>query len=92
MTLHAGKLDPSTHQLTPLNSMAHTIERALAELAPPGKNEDLMWRRKLVLAIARGVLEHLHNNAGSLHVKVPNTGSGVGTHQQAVTIDIDLGT
>jgi hypothetical protein len=88
MTLFSGKIEPG-NQLTP-NSMAQTIERALQDLVPMGVNEDPMGRRRLVLAIARGVLEHLRDNIGSLHVTVPNTGGG-GTHQQSPTIDVDLG-
>lgn len=89
MTLTSGKFEWNG-ELTP-NSMARTIERALEDLVPLGVNEDPVGRRKLVLAIARGVLEHLRDNAGSLHVTVPNTGGGVGTHQQSPTIDVDLG-
>jgi len=89
MTLRSGKFEPGG-VLTP-NSMAQTIERALEDLVPLGVNEDPVGRRKLVLAIARGVLEHLRDNVGSLHVTVPNTGGGVGTHQQSPTIDVDLG-
>jgi hypothetical protein len=89
MTLKSGKIELS-NELTP-DSMAQTIERALADLAPLGVNEDPMWRRKLVLAIARGVLEHLRANIGSLHVTVPNTSGGVGEHPQSPTIDVDLG-
>jgi hypothetical protein len=88
MTLKSGKLELG-NVLTP-NSMAQTIERALVDLVPLGVNEDPLGRRKLVLAIARGVLEHLRDNIGSLHVTVPNTGGG-GTHQQSPTIDVDLG-
>ena len=89
MTLKAGKLEPG-NVLTP-NSMAQTIERAMADLVPLGANEDPLGRRKLALAIARGVIQHLGANASSLHTTVPNTGGGVGTHQQSPTIDIDLG-
>jgi len=89
MTLRSGRLE-SGNVLT-ANSMARSIERALEDLVPLGTNEDPVARRKLVLAIARGVLEHLRDNIGSLHVTVPNTGGGVGTHQQSPTIDVDLG-
>jgi hypothetical protein len=89
MTLSAGKLEFG-NVLTP-GSMARTIERALEDLVPLGVNEDPIGRRKLVLAIARGVLEHLRDNVGSLHVTVPNTGGGVSTHEQSPTIDVDLG-
>lgn len=88
MTLSAGKLEFG-NVLTP-GSMAQTIERALEDLVPLGANEDPLGRRKLVLAIARGVLEHLRDNVGSLHVTVPNTGT-IGTHEQSPTIDVDLG-
>jgi hypothetical protein len=89
MSLRSGTLEPD-NALT-AGSMAETIERALADLVPPGVNEDPMGRRKLVLAIARGVLAHLRDNIGSLHVTVPNTGGGGGTHQQSPSIDVDLG-
>jgi hypothetical protein len=89
MTLKSGKLELG-QVLTPF-SMAATIERALDDLVRPGANEDRLGRRKLALAIARGVLEHLRDNIGSLQVTVPNTGGGVGTHQQSPTIDVDLG-
>jgi hypothetical protein len=57
---------------------------------PVGANEDPpVGRRKLALAIARGVLRHLHDNAASIHVTVPNTGSSA-THEQTVTFDIDM--
>jgi hypothetical protein len=87
MTLSAGRLELG-NVLTP-GSMARTIERALEDLVPLGVNEDPIGRRKLVLAIARGVLEHLRDNVGSLHVTVPNTGGS--THEQSPTIDVDLG-
>ena len=87
MMLHAGKLVGKV--LTP-DSMAHSIEVALEDLVPLGVDEDPIARRKLVLAIARGVLQHLEAHSASLHVTVPNTGGG-GTHQQPVTIDVDLG-
>jgi hypothetical protein len=89
MTLTAGRFEWNG-ELTP-SSMAQTIERALQDLVPLGADEDPIGRRKLVLAIARGVLEHLRDNVGSLHVTVPNTGGGVSTHEQSPTIDVDLG-
>ena len=64
MTLKSGKLHRAIGPLTPSNSMAAAIERALADLVPLGANEDPLGRRKLVLAIARGVIKHLHDNAG----------------------------
>ena len=89
MTLVAGTT--TSNSVLPSLSMADSIERALADLVPLGANEDPMGRRMLVLAIARGVLKYLHDNSASLHVTVPNTGGGVGTHQQSPTIDVDLG-
>jgi hypothetical protein len=90
MTLRVGEIDGSTENPFDV-SMASAIERAMLQLVPLGANEDPIGRRKLALAIARGVLEHLRDNAGSLHVTVPNTGGGVGTHQQSPTMDVDLG-
>lgn len=89
MTLRSGKLEPD-NSLT-AGSMSATIERALADLVPLGANEDPLGRRKLALAIARGVVEHIRDNIASFHTKVPNTGGGVGTHQQSPTVDVDLG-
>ena len=84
MTLSAGQLAGGA--LTP-GSMAADIEAALEGEVPLGANEDPTGRQKLALAIARGVLKHLRDNASSVHVTVPDT---VGTtHQQQVTIDID---
>ena len=88
MTLRSGRLEAGG-VLTP-GSMAHTIERALEDLVPLGANEDPLGRRKLVLAIARGVVEHLRANAGSIHVTVPND-AGLGTHEEPASIDADLG-
>lgn len=88
MKLVSGKFEVG-NVLTP-NSMAQTIERALLNLVPLGENEDPMGRRKLVLAIARGVCLHLRDNGVSVHVTVPNV-PGPGTHQENATIDVDLG-
>jgi hypothetical protein len=89
MTLQSGRIESSGALTT--GSMSAAIERALADLVPLGANEDPLGRRKLALAIARGVLEHIRDNIGSFHTLVPNTGGGVGTHQQSPTIDVDLG-
>ena len=90
MTLRAGEINGAA-EAPPYSSMASAIERAMRHLVPLGVDEDPIGRRKLALAIARGVLEHLRDNVGSVHVTVPNTGGGVGTHQQSPTIDVDLG-
>jgi hypothetical protein len=88
MSLSSGKLEPD-HTLT-AGSMSAFIEKALEDLVPLGANENPLGRRKLALAIARGVLKHFRDNIGSFHVTVPNKGSP-GTHQQSPTIDVDLG-
>jgi len=88
MSLSAGKFE-ADNTLTG-GSMSAFIEGALAALVPLGANEDPLARRKIALAIARGVLKHFRDNVGSLHITVPNTG-GAGTHQQSPTIDVDLG-
>jgi hypothetical protein len=88
MNLIAGRIE-SDHTLTP-GSMAAEIERALNDLVKVGANEDPLGRRKLALAIARGVLKHLHDNAGAVEVTVPDAG-GANTHQQSPTIGVDLG-
>ena len=89
MSLVSGKFE-SGGTLTP-NSMSATIESALNELVPLGVDEDPVARRKLALAIARAVVKHFRDNVGSFHTTVPNTGGGVGTHQQSPTVDVDLG-
>jgi len=89
MTLRSGKLELD-NSLT-VGSMSATIERALADLVPLGANEDPLGRRKLALAIARGVVEHIRDNIASFHTTVPDTGGGGGTHEQSPTVDVDLG-
>jgi hypothetical protein len=65
-------------------SMARAIHEAMAVQFPPGANEDPNWRRKLAVAIAQGVVDHLVANAQAIMVTVPNTG-GSGTHEQPAT-------
>ena len=89
MSLRPGKLELDG-TLT-AGSMSATIERAIGELVPLGANEDPIGRRKLALAIARGVIEHLRDNVGSFHVTVPDSIVGESTHQQPPTVDVDLG-
>ncbi len=87
MTLNAGQLD-SNLNLTA--GMAAAIEAAFEGVLPLGPTEDPpVGRRKLALAIARGVLRYIHDNASSIHVTVPNTGT-TGVHEQTVTFDIDM--
>jgi hypothetical protein len=73
-------------------SMAAAIESALASLVPPNGLDDELGRRKLALAVARGVLGHIKDNATAVKVTVPDTAAGGATHQQQVTLDIDLTT
>jgi hypothetical protein len=75
--LMAGSLDSG--QLT-VGSMARAIDDAMTALVPLGANEDPHGRRKLALAIARGVIDHLAANAGAIMVTVPDTGGS--THEQ----------
>jgi hypothetical protein len=87
MSLKPGKLQDD-HTLTP-GSMAEKIEKALDELVPPGANEERLGRRKLALAIARGVITHLVDNADAFHTTVRNK-TGTGQHEQSPTIEVDL--
>jgi hypothetical protein len=89
MSLFSGKIE-NDGTLT-VNSMSATIERAINDLVPPGAHENPQGRRKLALAIARGVLKHLSDNASAVQVTVPDTGTGGTTHDQASKIAVDLG-
>jgi hypothetical protein len=62
-------------------SMARAIEDALAAQVPYGPDEDPHGRRRLALAIAQGVVEHLHANPGAIMTRVRNN-TGTGTHLQ----------
>jgi hypothetical protein len=81
--LDAGTLDAATGELSS-GSMARAIGDAFEALLPPQPNEDLRVRRKLALAVAQGVIEHLAANAGAIVTTVPDTGSG-STHEQPAT-------
>ena len=89
MTLKAGAIQ--NDGTLPADSMAAAIEAAMNNLVPPKAGEDPMGRRKMALAIARGVIKHLGAYAASITVTVPDTQSGVGTHAQAAAVGIDLG-
>ena len=82
MKISSGKFE-NDGSLTS-GSMSATIERALADLVPLTVNEDPTGRRKLALAIARGVIEHIHDNPGAITLTI-------GTHHYHPTIDADLG-
>jgi hypothetical protein len=79
--LNAGSIN-AAGQLS-AGSMARAIDDAMAALVPLGANEDPRGRRKLALAIARGVINHLAANAGAIMVTVPDTGGS--THEQPAT-------
>jgi hypothetical protein len=54
-------------------SMARDIEVALEQLlAPLPPDDDSTPRRKLAIAIATGVINHLQHNAGAFSIAVPN--------------------
>jgi hypothetical protein len=78
--LLVGTLDATTGELTS-GSMARAIGDAFETLLPPQPNEDLRVRRKLALAVAQGVIDHLVANAGAIVTTVPDTGSS-STHEQ----------
>jgi hypothetical protein len=85
MSLRPGKFE--SNGTLSAGSMAATIESALNELVHPAVDEDPMGRRRLALAIARGVVKHLVDNHISFHTRVP---SGSPTHAQPATIDADF--
>jgi len=74
----AGNLSPG--------SMSRAIDDALAALVPLGTNEDPHGRRKLVLAIAQGVIGHLKAQEQAFTVDVPD-GLG-GTVNELIHIDV----
>jgi hypothetical protein len=80
--LDAGSIDTGGNLTA--GSMARAIADALDTLVPLGAHEDPRGRRKLALAIARGVIGHLAANAGAIMVTVPDT-SGGSTHEQPAT-------
>jgi hypothetical protein len=82
MSISSGKIE-NDGSLTS-GSMSATIERALADLVPLVGNDDPMGRRKLALAIARGVIKHISDNEGAITVS-----DGVTTY--SASIDVDLG-
>ena len=88
MVLSSGKIEWDD-TLTP-GSMAWEIERALQELVPVRANENPVARRKLALAIARGVILHLYNEIDAFHTTVANA-PPIATHEQSPSLDIDLG-
>jgi hypothetical protein len=81
--LRAGSLNASGE--LEVGSMARAIDDRLATLVPIGAGEDPHGRRKLILAIAQGVIDHLVANHDAFVVTVP---VGAGTVERFVRIDI----
>jgi hypothetical protein len=79
--LVVGSFD-SAGQLTP-GSMSRAIDDAMTVQVPLRANEDPHGRRKLALAIAQGVIEHLVAKAQAIMVTVPDTVGS--THEQPAT-------
>lgn len=82
--LRAGTIDTAGNLTA--GSMAEAIDVALAALVPLGAHEDPRGRRKLVLAVAQGVVAHLKANETAFVALHPD-GSG-GTYDLAVRIDV----
>ena len=79
VTLRIGTMD--TNGVLEAGSMARAIEDALAAQVPYRPDEDPHGRRRLALAIAQGVVEHLHANPGAIMTLV-RSNTGTGTHLQ----------
>jgi hypothetical protein len=71
-------------------TMGADIVTALNALIPPAAGEDPVARERVGLAIARGVLKHINDQAGALHVNVKDAGPG--TLDRSVTVEVDTGT
>ena len=82
--LRAGDIDAAGNLTA--DSMAKAIDDALVALVPLGANEDPRGRRKLVLAVARGMISHLKSHETAFVALHPD-GSG-GTYDLAVRIDV----
>lgn len=72
-----GELAPGT--------MSRAIDDALTALVPVGAGEDPAGRRKLALAIAQGVINHLAANSEAFVVTI--TAAGGGTVDKFAHID-----
>ena len=68
-----------------VGSMARAIEEEMELQVPYGANEDKAGRKKLALAIARGVIRHLNDNEGAFTVVVP-----AGPLPKTVTVNINV--
>ena len=74
--LRAGSLNLVSGELE-AGSMARAIDDRLATLVPIGAGEDPRGRRKLILAIAQGVIDHLVANQDAFVVSVPAGGGSI---------------
>jgi len=90
--LVAGKIEKTTGQPDHLtaDSMAAAIDAALtAVFGAPRPGEDPHGRFVMAAAVARGVVQYLHDKHDALHVKTRNF-SGTGSHEESVTVEVDV--
>jgi hypothetical protein len=83
------KLRPGTIDLAgnvTAGSLAKAIDDALLALVPLGADEDPRGRRKLIVAIAQGVVAHLQANQQAFVVPLPD-GMG-GTIDNPCRLDV----
>lgn len=85
MALNAGTLDEHGNLTT--GSMARAIDDELLKIIPLGPNEDPRARRKVMVAIAQGVVNHLVANNDAFLVTVPVT--FVGQDEKIVQVQIE---
>jgi hypothetical protein len=81
--LYAGKMGPATSSTTPnefVDSMAQRIEDAYWALLAPAQRFDRSTnseqdrdRRRMFVAIAQGVVEHMHDHQGAFRIEPDST-------------------
>jgi hypothetical protein len=69
-----GTYNPTTGLITPSTSMARAIELAMNSEVPLGADEDPRGRRRLAVAIATGVIDHLKAQEKAFVVNVRDSG------------------
>ena len=69
-----GTFNEVTGFITPATSMAAAIEAALNAQVPVGAGEDPRGRRRLAVAIATGVIDHLKAKEAAFVVNVRDSG------------------
>jgi hypothetical protein len=67
-------LNETTGVITPSTSMAAAIESAMNAKVPLGAGEDPRGRRRLAVAIATGVIDHLKAKEDAFVVNVRDSG------------------